>query len=336
MKNFLLISLLVVLAIGGGNHQLMAQKAEVPPLKTGNYLTIGAFHSKQNAIDFKNYVNNLGHYKAEIGYLSNTDFSYVYVKTYENPKEGYPDVWDLRNNTKFDDTWVFGAVNDGSGIRDHVNARNGYKFYLTVGTFASRKNALNFLSYVRGQGKYDAHIVYSPYTEYFYIYVTTYPTFPSGSPHVFKMRSNTEYDDTWLFSFREEELIPEQIVASGTNYTGPQTFVAKEIIETDSGIEEVVVVKTYKNRTIDFEVIKASTEMRSDGKNDTEIIAAHGELTDAEFNVALSYLNPEGATLSTLQENAAAKGGTPDPRLLAVAEMVAAANKSYPHTDRCT
>lgn len=276
----------------------------MPPLKSGNYLTIGAFHIKENAINFKNYINRQGIYEAEVGYLPSTNFNYVYVKTYEDPKDGYPDVWNFRKNTPFDDTWVFSTRNGTSGLRDNIHARNGYKFYLTVGTFAIRQNALDFLDYVESQGAFDPHVIYSPYTEYFYVYVTTYPSFPEGSPNVFKMRRDTEYYDTWLFSFHGDELVPEGIVTGSMKAANGST-------------------------NIDFALISKFKSLReNEGQSDEQIRRDHRNEKDVDLNILLSYLNSNGKTIEALKDHLS--GQKVNPRAIVIAKIIASARKKYP------
>lgn len=332
----MLLSGIVLLTSLWGNQNLKAQEGEIPELATGNYLTVGAFEIRENAIKLKKYINAIGHFEAEIGYLPNTNYTYVYIKTYSAPHLGYPDVWNIRESTQFDDTWVFAVENDlyQNDIPQKLRSSNNFKYYLTIGTFAIKNNAVNFLFYVQQKNLYNVHVVYSPLTEYFYVYVDTYPTFESGSPTVYEYREQTEFDDTWLFGFQEEDLVPEAMIVgnfvnknTGDSNTqimgGAQTTPFTPTLITLP--EEIVMVVAT-----DLELAQEVKKLREeDGLTDEEILQQFPDETNIELSLNLSYLNPEGSIIQNLADNE--NLGSSDKRLLAVAGMVSEILKKHPN-----
>ena len=337
MKNFVLSSVVLLLFIGRFNQNAAAQQTEIPNIKTGNYLTIGSFEIRQNATDFKNQVNAQGLYNAQIGYLSSTNLNYVYIKTYDNPKHGYPDIRKVRGLSEYNDTWVFSVKNNLPRIGlEPLGISGDYKYYLTIGTFKHKQNAINFLSYVQQKNEYDVHITYSPYTEYFYVYVQTFLSYNIGHPNVSRLRSQTEFDDTWLFSFREDELIPEGLIV--VNKRQHQQLPKKddvviseteitESLPTTSVIETESIIEQQK----DLNFAQKLKELReTDGLSDEQIIAQHKDkdTESVKLNVQLSYLNSEGLTLKRLSDDKNTE--IPTKRLIAVGGMVGQAIKDYP------
>jgi outer membrane protein OmpA-like peptidoglycan-associated protein len=335
MKNFVLMSAIMLLTIGWGNRSAKAQDTSVPALTTGNYLTIGAFQIRKNALEFKTYVNLKGQYQAEIGYLPSTKFNYVYIKTYRDPTIGYPDVWDLRESTEFNDTWVFSVSNDllQSGLSRQLDDAGDFRYYLTIGTFAIKQNAVNFLSYVQQKNEYNVHVVYSPYTEYFYVYVKTYPTFISGSPSVFQLRKQTEFDDTWLFSFNEAELIPEAMIIN-TKETAYPHRKNGHVVGGAQKTNDLLSNLNQKNSTLsvlhkELALAHSFKELREqEGLTDEEIINQHQQTAHVLLSIKLSYLNNEGLTVASL--SATGEDNILDERDIAIAGMIGAARKQHP------
>ena len=78
---------------------------EIEKISDGKYLVIGSFQLKNNAIGFANYVKKMDKYNVRLAYDPTKGYYRVYIKTYKDDENGYADVWKMRKETEFADTW---------------------------------------------------------------------------------------------------------------------------------------------------------------------------------------------------------------------------------------
>jgi outer membrane protein OmpA-like peptidoglycan-associated protein len=112
MKAIIKQSSFLILLFIGINVSTNAQ--EIKRISDGKYLVIGSFQLKNNAIGFTNYVKKMNLYNVELAYDQAKGYYRVYIKTYGENQDGYDDVWKMRKETEFDDTWymVIGQRNE--------------------------------------------------------------------------------------------------------------------------------------------------------------------------------------------------------------------------------
>lgn len=115
-------SLLVILVTAFSISNTIAQ--DINNIPEGKYLVIGSFKVKSNALGFTDYVRKMDKYDVELAYHPPTSFYHVYIKQYQGSDNGYKDVWQLRNDTEFNDTWFMIVKPYDSGIKDEPVAAN--------------------------------------------------------------------------------------------------------------------------------------------------------------------------------------------------------------------
>jgi outer membrane protein OmpA-like peptidoglycan-associated protein len=84
----------------------LAQDNQIRHIPEGKYLVIGTFHIKNNALGFANYVRKMDKYDVKLSYHPITKYYHVYIKGYDQDKNGYADVKRMRQETEFIDTWI--------------------------------------------------------------------------------------------------------------------------------------------------------------------------------------------------------------------------------------
>lgn len=106
--------LLAIVLIFFANIFTKAQTNEIQPLKKGIYMVVGSFQNKSNAINFEQKLSIQGK-SPSIVFSDQTNFYYVYIKTYATVDEAIPQVNIIRTTTPFNDAWVL-AYSPDSGM----------------------------------------------------------------------------------------------------------------------------------------------------------------------------------------------------------------------------
>ncbi|MEN8247881.1 MAG: OmpA family protein [Bacteroidota bacterium] len=117
---FLSLAFLLTILIAGDSF---AQE-KIENIAEGKYLVIGSFHIKKNAIGFTDYVRKMNLYNVTLAYDAADSYYRVYIKTYQGNEDGYDDVWRMRKETEFKDTWYMIVDPYGRIVKKEVVSEN--------------------------------------------------------------------------------------------------------------------------------------------------------------------------------------------------------------------
>ncbi|MFN3839512.1 MAG: OmpA family protein [Cyclobacteriaceae bacterium] len=198
--------------------------------------------------------------------------------------------------------------------------------YVVIGAFAIKKNAIRFTSKVSA-GEFHAKFELNPARQLYYVYVLTTDNRNEAIELAMKLRSESPYDDTWVYKgllgenqaiavkgidinpatltkVEQVESNDSEIAAAENTTTSARQVIFEEVTSVNQQQPEPSIIENLSGKNFYFKVFRADTKETIDGDVnviDNEHLKKVGSFA-ANRSVSIANPNNKSGNLSLITE----------------------------------